>query len=168
MPQPALSGPVLTGPIREDNAEELKKKNAKLQRDVDDLRLDVQRAKNESARALAALANLRNQLNPLYRALRAIFGELETVDLPEVGTASAGVAAAYSAKSDPRWEAWKEKLGGRRAEMIAVLLEHGTMSAAQLAAALHASPDTAYKVAAQLQNAGLISRNAGRFSLKEL
>lgn len=163
MSQPALSSPLHV--MDNTNADELKKANVKLQRQVDDLQLDLQKAKNESKRALQALANLRDQLGPLFRALRMVFGEIESVDLPETGTvaaSSAGTSSGLSAK----WEMLKNKLGGRQAEFID-LLQHGEMTASQLSAAAHCDIRTAYSVIEKMKNGGWLSKNGNKFSLKE-
>lgn len=162
--QPALSGPIARMP--EVDIDNLKRKNLALQRRIDDLELELQKQKNEAKRAMQALTNLRDILQPLHRAMRMVFGEIETVDLPEAGTVampSSGNSSGLSAK----WEMLKHKLGGRQAEFIE-LLQHGPMTAKQLGAAAHCDPRTAYNVVNKMKLDGLVDNNGGKFSLKEL
>ena len=60
------------------------------------------------------------------------------------------------------------KLGGKQAEFIQALLEHGEMSAIQLKIATRSGQQTVYDTIHKLNKLGLINKNGGKFSLKEL
>ena len=65
---------------RETEAERLRADNVRLRRELTIANGEIARAKADAARALGAL---RKQLTPLYRALQAVFGELDVVDIGE-------------------------------------------------------------------------------------
>jgi hypothetical protein len=119
-------------------------------------------AKRDTARALA---NLRRQLNPLYRALKDVFGELDAAGVEDSAPTVAGA-------SNPRvaavWESWKSKLGAGAAKCIDALLLHGDMNTQQLSIATGYHRNTVPQYVSQLNKAGLINKNGGRFSLKSL
>lgn len=124
-------------------------------------RLKVEEVRQRSVASGRALTRLRSQLQPWYAALRTVFGELDEagIEASEQVSASTGLSA--------KWEMMKAKLGGRQAEFID-LLKHGEMTAAQLRAAAHCDIRTAYSVIEKMKNAGLLNKNGGKFSLKEL
>lgn len=137
--------------------------------ELDGLRLEVAQLRQELAGARSAAiaagsaavkstANLRRQLTPLYRALQAVFGELDAI----------GGAEATESATDPRWLSWKQKLPGRPAEMIDLLLLHGEMNRNQLMAGMRAGKDVVRVTISKLNTAGLLVKNGGRVSLKKL
>lgn len=120
---------------------------------------DSAHARTESARALSAL---RKQLSPLYRALQGVFGELE----------AAGGDDTFTDTANPRvskvWEAWKSRVGSGPAKIIDALLLHGEMNTQQLSIATGRHRTTIPGDIHKLNKAGLLNKNGGRFSLKEL
>lgn len=138
--------------------DELRDEIRELKRALSQAHTDTATASRDSLRAVA---ELRRQLNPLYRALQAVFGEIE----------AAGVSDEPSA-THPRqsavWEAWKERIGGQPAKVIDALLLHGDLNAGQIAIAIGISPKNVAQVIHKLNKASLIEKNNGRFSLKKL
>jgi hypothetical protein len=144
----------------------LRRKIQHLEGTVADLRESLQVSQEQGRASLHALNALRHQLEPLeplHNALRLVFGELDV----------AGVGAASSQNGVPQrvasvWESWKQKLGGKQAEFIQALLEHGEMSAVQLKVATHTGTSTVPQVIYKLNQLGLINKNGGKYSLKQL
>jgi DNA-binding transcriptional ArsR family regulator len=118
-------------------------------------------AKRENARAVG---KLRQQLSPLYRALQEVFGEMDEIGGEQPGDAT----PAQPARSSAVWESWKHRLGGGQAKAIDALLLHGEMNTTQLAIATGLHRTSIPKVISNLNKAGLINKNGGRFSLKQL
>ena len=143
---------------------ELREENKTLARALQDANLRADRASEDAQRAMGAL---RKQLTPLYRALQAVFGELDAAGISDVA------ASAPSGAPDTRvkavWDSWKQKLGGTVAKGIDALLLHGELDTAQLAIAAGVDKRTVTNtIVYKLHGAGLINKNAGRFSLKPL
>ncbi len=156
MAQPLLEGNV-------DNRDALIEQ---LQAQVDTLDGELRRTQAELMQAkrssAAAVAGLRHQLSPLYQALQVLFGEIDKVEPLETGPSMA------AAKNSAVWESWKQRLGGKQAEFIDLLLTHREMTAAQLKAAARCATKTVYDVIFKMNRAGILNKNGGRFSLKEL
>jgi len=116
-----------------------------------------------------ALRNLRRQLTPLYRALQAVFGELDSAGIEDGGVDGGG---AGPARVDSRvaavWESWKGRLGPQCGKVIDSLLLHGDMNTQQLAIAVGTRRQNIPGLIYKLNQAGLIRKNGGRFSLKSL
>jgi hypothetical protein len=139
-----------------------------LEAEVKRLRRELAIANGEIAKAKAdasrALTGLRKQLTPLYRALQSVFGELDAVGV-ENGPMS---FAADNPRVSAVWNNWKSKLGGGPSKVIDALLLHGDMNTQQLAIACGCDRTTIPGYIHRLNKAGLINKNGGRFSLKQL
>ena len=111
-----------------------------------------------------AVSRLRQQLSPLYQALKGVFGEMAAFeDVP--------ASSAEPQENDKKraiWESWKQKLPGKRADFIQALLDHGEMTSAQLKVATHSGTSTVPQVIYELNRLGLIQKNGSKYSLKEL
>jgi ribosomal protein L29 len=130
-----------------------------LKRELSAARAETRQAKAEAQRAVAAL---RKQLAPLYQALRMVFGEIDAVGGSEaVGNEPAPRIAAV-------WQAWKDKIGGQPAQLIDALLLHGELTSGQIAVAIGINPKNVAQVVHKLNKAGLVTKNGGKFSLKQL
>lgn len=152
-----------TPPRDEQDYELLRRKVQRLEDEAHDLRDALKEARQSAGAALRSQAKLRQQLEPLYTALRMVFGELETL----TGTAETG--ASTTPRESAVWESWKRKLGGKQAEFIEAMLEHGhDMTAEQLRVATHTGRSTVPQIIYKLNQLGLINKNGGKFSLKEL
>lgn len=137
----------------------------RLRNEVTDLRHQLAASQEEARQAkgaaFVATSNLRKQLSPLYNALRQVFGELDAISPADNG------APGVPPQSNAKWESWKQRMPGRPAEFIDLLLIHGTMTIRQFMAAAKCGEQSAYKVTSKLGQAGLIVNNGGRFSLKQ-
>lgn len=136
-----------------------------LRQEIRGLQQELATARQERHNTNRAMATLRQQLAPLYRALQAVFGELDA--------AGAGdLADATSAPANPRmsavWESWKSRLGVGPAKCIDALLLHGDLNTAQLAIATGYHRNTVPQYVSALHKAGLIDKHGGRFVLKAL
>lgn len=157
---------VLRGQVvddRDTEIEQLRDDNRRLRRELTIANGEIARAKADSARALGAL---RKQLAPLYRALQAVFGELDAAGMDEMPIESSGREPRVSQV----WESWKSKLGGDTApaRVIDALLQHGELNVAQLKVAAKMANQTVYDSIHRLNKLGLINKNGGRYSLKQL
>ncbi len=157
--------PLLNAGPEADEATRLRREIAGLERELQDAKDEATTAKQASSDAIQAIRALRKQLEPLFTSMKMIFGEISRVDAQQAG-GSPSPDAVFSGLS-PKWEMMKQKLGGRSAEFID-LLQHGEMNAAQLRAAAHCDIKTAYSVIKRMRDAGLLNKNGGKFSLKEL
>lgn len=156
---------------RDRQLEELRAENRRLQRVAADAELRADRAQEDAQRALGML---RRQLSPLYKALQAVFGELDAAGVMDAaeGPPAQADSSPRPMSADPRvaavWESWKNKLGGQCAKVIDVLLTHREMNTTQLAIAVGTRRQNIPNLIYKLNQAGLINKNGGRFSLKEL
>jgi hypothetical protein len=128
---------------------------------IEDLQHQLAEARKKALDRQVVLVEVQNKLLPFYNLLRAIFGDLKAADLQ---TATEPLRSHDHARE--KWVSWKQKMPGKPAEFIDLLLLHGEMTAAQLKAAAHCSSDTVYQVIYKLNAAQLINKNGGRFSLK--
>lgn len=128
---------------------------------------DAAEAKTEAARSVK---ELRRQLGPLYRALQMVFGELDTIGGDEARNEPATHAAQAPTNDRTKavWDAWKSKLGPAAARVIDVLLVHGEMNTTQLSIVAQMHRTNVPKAIFKLNTAGLIHKNGGKFSLKQL
>jgi len=157
MPQPLL----LEGQVEPEEVGKLRRTIKHLESDLADAQVALQNERRQSAKSKRALGVLRGQLEPLYQALQGIFGELTDV---EVSIDTKG----RSSRVDAAWETWTRKLPGKQSEFIKAMLEHGEMSVEQLRVTTHSAKQTVYETIHKLNRLGLINKNGGKFSLKEL
>lgn len=155
-----IEGAVVDEDPRDAEIRELAGQVRDLEAQLRDAQREIVQARRESGHALTAL---RRQLSPLYRALQAVFGELDAAGVDEAPAASGAVNSRTSAV----WESWKSKLGAA-GKLIDALLVHGEMNTQQLAIATGLHRTTIPKHIYTLNKAGLINKNGGRFSLKQL
>ena len=154
MPNPLMLEGEVIDPLPERIAE-LEAENDGLRADLQAVQRQLLEARREAARAVA---KLRQVLKPQYDALRMLFGEMDAI---------LGEETPEAPKSNARWESWKQRMPGRPAEMIDLLLLHGSMSVKNLMAAMHCGKDAVYQAASKLGQAGVITNNGGRYSLKD-
>ena len=136
---------------------------ASLEFEVETLKSELAREKQAGREGARAVLALRKTLTPLYQSLQMVFGQMETV--------SAGIDAPSSAAIEPRvkavWDNWKSKLGST-AKIIDALLLHGEMNTQQLSVATGFHRTTIPAHIFKLNKNGLINKNGGKFSLKQL
>ena len=164
-------GTVIDATLLEDdpNVVRIKELEADLRtrtRERDDAALEARRAREDANRALSML---RHQLTPLYRALQGVFGELDAAGVtenhhPEPGTATTAAAP----KNVAVWQAWKEKFPPAVGKVIDALLLHGEMNHSQIKIAARLGSSTVTDCVYKLNKAGLINKNGGKVSLKQL
>lgn len=150
---------------------------AELKDEVKELRAAIVRANADTTQArrdaARALAPLRQQLTPLYRALQTVFGELDAAGVTEERAVDWGKTPASSTTDlDPRvvaaWNSWKSRLSPACGKVIDALMVHGTLNSAQIKVAAGLGSSTVSDSIYKLNKAGLIDKNGGRFSLKQL
>jgi len=150
---------------RDETIRQLRDENEALREMVRD---SERTAADATRNATRAIARLRGQLEPLYRALRGIFGEMDAAGVGE----SASVPASSPGVSDTRvlavWTSWKQRVSPACGKVIDALLQHGELNTAQLKVAAGIGSSTVSDSIFKLNKLGLISKNGGRFSLKTL
>lgn len=140
-------------------SDDLQTENGRLRQELAQARAEVTAARRENGQAIA---RLRAQLSPLYSALHGVFGEMDAIgDAPDV-------APLIDGRKKAVWESWKSKLGGSTAKVIDALLLHGEMNTQQVAIAIGLHRTTIPALIYKLNQAGLLNKNGGKFSLKEL
>jgi DNA-binding transcriptional regulator GbsR (MarR family) len=164
----AVRGIVVDDDPRDKEIEKLRLKLRQAERDTADAERAAERAREDAHRALSML---RKQLGPLYRALQAVFGELDAAGITDTPAAQPG-AAPVPAGQDPRvtavWQAWKEKFPPACGKVIDALLLHGELNSVQLKVTARLGTSSVSESISKLNKAGLINKNGGRFSLKSL
>lgn len=136
MPQRLLEGDVLDA---DDSALELgrlREELGRVSRERDALRAENVRLRQRVNQVDAPVAQLRQTLEPLYRALQAVWGEIEVID-PQTVPATAVGGNAQPQKHSAVWESWKAKMGGAAAKVITALQEHGEATSQQLTILCH-------------------------------
>src|SRR5579863_4128165 len=118
---PQLSGNVEI--LDNRDAETISRQKARI-RELED---EVEQLEKKIRNDKAAIHNLRQRLAPLYHALKQTFGDMEAVvgDEPIATTDQPSVA---SSSTRSKWDAIKQRHGGRTAEVIDLLLIHGPIN----------------------------------------
>jgi ribosomal protein L29 len=146
----------LTGAVAKDTRDAtiraLEDRVRELERSLED-----ERAQNISNNAGAQ--ELRKILAPLYGALQMVFGELNKLESnPD----------PYDNHKAGVWEDWKRKMPGHPAKFIDALLIHGALTQTQLRIHAQCAAGSVPGVVSKLWQAGLINKNNGKISLKEI
>lgn len=136
-------------PDRRRELQRLEDENRTLRRDLED-------ANAEKDRLTRTVKNLQTTLNPMYRALRALFGEIELAVGEEAGGASVP-GGSQPVVNDPRWQSFKTSFPGVGAEIIDALQVHNEMTLLQLAKLLRHDYKTIARTALRLREAGAIT-----------
>lgn len=148
--------------VRSANADEL----VRLRREIAGLEQELQQAKADAAQfksaasdSVNAIRTLRKVLDPFRIAIGMIYGEISRVDAEEAsGSGSSG--------GDAKWVTWKQRLGGKQAEIIDLLLLQDAMTITQVSKAAHCHYDTAAKHLSDMAGQGILSKNGNAYSLK--
>jgi len=140
---------------------EIKKENDQLRAEVAELREKLRQNQLLIDKEEQALSQIRTFLQPLYSGLTHLFEQMDSVT-------GAGAKTGEQPRNKVVWDSWKQKLGGQTAEAIDVLMLHGEMNAEQLRIHLRCARTHVYNVISRLNKAGIINKNGGRISLKEL
>jgi len=161
-----IDADVLGGTAHELRIAELETQLRAMTRQRDDANRETKRAQEDAQRALSML---RTQLGPLYRALQAVFGELDAAGVTEDRRPEPGDAPpAAPAKNVAVWEAWKQRMPPAVGKVIDALLLHGELNQVQIKVAARIGSSTVTDAVYKLNKAGLINKNGGRVSLKQL
>jgi hypothetical protein len=126
----------------------------------------VELERSKRAQLEGAIKFLQNILEPVHTAMRGIFGEIEVLELGETPMSDSPKRSAQP--HSPVWDEWKKNLGPMEGKFIDALLIHGEMNRAQLRVAMRCAQNTVSNVASRLNKLGLLSKNGGKYSLKEL
>lgn len=165
-----IGEPVLEDDPQAARIRKLEAESRELHRQLDDAQVEARRAREDANRAMGML---RTQLGPLYRALQAVFGELDAAGVEErqgftTSTGDNGSMASAPSKNSAVWAAWKERFPPAVGKVIDALLLHGEMNQGQLKIACRIGSSTVTDCVSKLNKAGLINKNGGRVSLKAL
>jgi outer membrane murein-binding lipoprotein Lpp len=154
-----MNGMLLTGQVdnRDTQIQELQAENEQLRQTNLEIESELRRVKSENARAISAL---RAQLSPLFQALRAVFGQMDSISTD---------AAPEAAPKNAKWDVIKQRLTPRLREAIDILQVQSRMTRTQLAAAMRMDRSNCTKnVVAILLRQGLAVDDGQGISLKEL
>lgn len=169
MPHPQLEAPKTQPSVEEviEERDDLRRQLRGLKEELREKEEQLEAARSGSVAAVKALKSLRIVLEPIHKALKMVFGELDAAGIETEGQ-SESISSSPGTRSNLKWESWRQRLGGRKAEFIDLLLVHGEMSHKQLGAANHCSYQTSVDTIAALNKAGIIHKSGGKFSLKDL
>jgi hypothetical protein len=163
-----MSSMSILSPLPDPTAKlrELTEENARLADRVDELEAELRKERRKNETKEKGAEELMKFLTPLYQGLQMMFGHMEAMGV------SASQTSTASGETDPRtkavWDNWKQKLGEGPAKIIDALLLHREMNTQQLAIATQYHRTTIPALIFKLNKAGLLNKNGGRFSLKEL
>lgn len=122
--------------------------------------LSYERIKNQAIES--GIRELRSITMPLLRGLQKIHGLVDEMGIQEQ------VPVAQQ-KHSAIWEEWKRKLNSEVvSRFIDAMLTHGELDAAQLAVITRCGRSNVPKYIYKLNQANLINKNNGKFSLKQL
>ena len=153
--------------LRDRQLESLKEqlREAREQLEQVEQELAAERSKRKSVER--GVQEMRKVLAPLYGALQLLHGEMDAMGIGASPQAETGNGSFEQTKVAV-WESWKKKLGGKAADAIDALRLHGEMTHTQLKIHIRCGQQTVYDTVHRLNKAGIINKNSGRISLKEL
>lgn len=149
--------------LRSPDAEELfslRRKVLQLEEELTNAHQALRDARKRGASEAAAMLSLQKALDPFYKALRMIYGEMEDAGVGgEVGT------DAMQPIPEGKYAAWKQRLGDSCSAVIDALLVE-PMSHKQLIGYCKRHYNTIAGALKTLQNNSLIEKNGTKWSLK--
>lgn len=143
---------------------ELETETRQLREQLEDKEDELRRERRKTATMEQGIARLREALTPVYSGLQMIFGEIEATGVSSTGSAAGSPDSRVTAV----WESWKQRLGEGPSRVIDALLLHREMNTPQLAIATGYHRTSIPAMIYKLNKAGLLNKNGGRFSLKEI
>lgn len=168
MALPQLSGHIDAEVVdREAELQPLHDEIERLEGELRKMRQERDKARADGMAAISAVSALREQLSGLYRALRAIFGEIDLVAEPEMSVGRSEQPSQGGAAS-AAWDAWKSRLGVPCGKIITALQLHRSMNQAQIAIATRIDRRNVPTYLSRINKAGLINKNGNEYSLKVL
>jgi hypothetical protein len=167
MPLPLLNGEVVD---REAEFQPLRDQIEELQADLRKMRQERDKARAEGMAAVSAVNALRDQLSGLYKAMRAIFGEIELVPEaePQANPSLGRQEPQAGSHAAAAWDAWKSRLGSPCAKIISALQVHRAMTQTQISIATQINKKNIPTYIFRINKAGLLNKNGNEYSLKEL
>ena len=145
---------------------ELETENRQLREQLEDKEDELRRERRKTATMEQGISRLREALTPVYGGLQMIFGEIEATGV--TGAGGTGTVNSPDSRVTAVWESWKQRLGEGPSKVIDALLLHREMNTQQLAIATGYHRTSIPAFIHKLNKAGLLNKNSGRFSLKEL
>ncbi len=113
--------------------------------------------RNKAGAIEHALRELQRLTEPFRKLLNAIHGEIDDLSL----------SGHEQAPTNGAWKKWKQKLGGKKAEVIEALQSH-PMTRDQIRVATRSGWSTVDESVKYLKDVGLIEKLNGKYQLKEL
>jgi hypothetical protein len=135
------------------------------------LRSELENERAEREKLQRSIVILRRQLAPLHHSLRAVFGEIElAVGQEEFSQPAAQVSSQErsSGGNSDFWEKWKQKLGGKQADIIDALMGHPGMTTTAVSKAAACRATTASTLLSRLNGMNLVAKNGGLWRLRDL
>lgn len=154
----------LPDPMRRVN--ELQREIDELRNQLDDAQADARKERQKREAMERGVSRLREALTPVYGGLQMVFGEMDAVGVSE--TPSSSSAPGVDPRKAAVWEDWKRKISPIAGRFIDALLLHGELTQTQLRLHAKCAAGSVPGVVSQLWKNGLINKNGGRISLKEL
>lgn len=162
----------MKGGASDEELRQLRQENRKLDEALRAVRNELGQAIADKENLERSIRALRNQLSPLHRFLRALFGEIElavgqedsaqpTVNAPRNENSSGGDNSAF-------WERWKQKLGGKQADIIDALMGHPGMTTTAVAKSAGCRMATASTLLSRLNGMSLVEKNGALWRLKSI
>lgn len=156
-----MSQPLLEGHSETEEAVRLRREIAGLEQELEDAKEEARVAKQASKDAIQAIASLRHNLEPLYKSLKMIFGEISRVDAESVTSSFSGNTSV-----------WQERMAKARSShrrVLQVLLDGGgDMSLQQVRKAAGTSSNTSTYLNELIAKNWVQKTGHGMYSLKEL
>ena len=140
----------------------LRTENSTLRQQLKESQEECTGCRQEARAAVRGVQELRKVLSPLYQGLQHVFGEIEAMGVEDNSTPTG------KPKVSAAWESWKQKLGGNLAKAIDALLLHGELTQTQLRLHVGCAAGSISDLVYKLNRAGIINKNGGKISLKEL
>jgi hypothetical protein len=144
---------------------ELRAENRRLDEALRNVRNELGQAIADKQNLERSIQALRNQLSPLHRYLRALFGEIELAigeedsSRPQPSQAADGPATPAANNSDPRWESYKQTFPGAASRIIDALLAHPQLTYTQISKLIRSDYNTVKNAAAKLKQAGALVKD---------
>jgi predicted nuclease with TOPRIM domain len=148
--------------------QEWRREKQRLEEELLSLRRELDDARIQNEKLERSLRTLRKQLGPLHHALRAVFGEIELA-VGEEEPAPVASSTSQPGASPSKWQAIRQKYSDSRiGDVVEILMLHGAMNQAQIAAALRTDASNVSKnIMPKIKALGLVVKNGDRWSLRD-
>lgn len=149
--------------VRNSDAEEvirLRREIAGLEQELEQAKLEAKQSKQALTDSVHLVRSFRKLFDPWHTFIGMLYGEISRVDSEEIPSSNGAPS------SDAKWAGWKQRLGGKGAEIIDLLLLNNEMTITQVSKAAHCHYDTASKLLSNMTGQGVLARNGKLYSLK--